>query len=142
MRYTIIIILALLFSSCNGISTSKTSESTFIGVWKIEDREILNNIEFEIFNNDKNELKGIIRSINDNKYVQLFMNEEDQFITNIKRKSNTEFIITEKMIAAPLFSVYDQKTTKDFNVSFQNKDTIFIGKNGAEGKYIRVSIGL
>ncbi len=123
---------------CDGSKFTKTPENQFIGNWKLVDRGMFENIEITISKNEKGEFSGVIKKINDNKFVNLFMEVGDQFLTNIKRHSNFEFQITEKKIAAPLFAAYGQSTNAEFTVTFENKNTILLGNQGGDGKYIRI----
>src|SRR5690554_7291069 len=94
-------------SSCEDTKLTKISDSNFIGNWELKDRGILEGIEIEIARDEKGELHGEITKLNDNKYVNLFMEVGDQLLTGIRRNSNYEFTITEKKIAAP-----DRKSTR------------------------------
>jgi hypothetical protein len=116
----------------------ETPDSQFEGTWVLTDRGMFEGIEVEISKDEKGNLSGIVKKRNDNKYVQLFMEDGDTFISGIKRNSNFEFVISEKKIAAPLFSAYGQSTTKDFKATFDGKDKILFGKNGIDGSYQRV----
>jgi len=68
----------------------------------------------------------------------MFMEVGDKIVTGIKRNSNFEFVISEKKIAAPLFSAYGQSTSTEFVATFESKDKILLGNNGTQGKYIRI----
>ncbi|WP_417265485.1 hypothetical protein [Brumimicrobium sp.] len=125
-------------SSCEDTKLTKISDSNFIGNWELKDRGILEGIEIEIARDEKGELHGEITKLNDNKYVNLFMEVGDQLLTGIRRNSNYEFTITEKKIAAPLFSIYGQSTSKDYKSIFDGENKIVLGKKGAEGFYVRI----
>lgn len=125
-------------SSCEDTKLTKISDSNFIGNWELKDRGILEGIEIEIARDEKGELHGEITKLNDNKYVNLFMEVGDQLLTGIRRNSNYEFTITEKKIAAPLFSSYGQSTSKDYKSIFDGENKIVLGKKGAEGFYVRI----
>ena len=130
--------LLLILQSCSSELFKEVPEDDFIGHWKLEKRGIFDGIEIEIARNEDDKLKGKISKLNDNKYVQMFMEKEDNFIKKIKRYSNTEFDLTERKIAAPLFSIYGESTSNKVQVHFHHKDTIYIGEKGNKGKYIRV----
>lgn len=125
--------------SCDSSKLKETPSSQFIGTWKLVDRGILENIEVEISMDKKGNLVGLISKLNEDKYVQLFMAEGDKFVAGIKRNSNFEFVLSEKRIAAPLFSAYGQSTTDEFNVQFEGKNKIILGANGTSGVYVRVN---
>lgn len=138
LKYFTLIILLFALVGCDSSKLSKTSDEKFIGTWQLEDRGILSGLHVEIIKNDKGALKGSLKKLNDNKYVQMFMEVGDPFVTEIKRTSNYEFIISEKKIAAPLFSAYGQSTTSEFEAEFNDKNELLLGKKGGKGKYIRV----
>nr|WP_299205711.1 hypothetical protein [uncultured Brumimicrobium sp.] len=136
----LLFVLSVLFftTSCENTKLTKISDSNFIGNWELKDRGILEGIEIEIARDEKGELHGEITKLNDNKYVNLFMEVGDQLLTGIRRNSNYEFTITEKKIAAPLFSSYGQSTSKDYKSIFDGENKIVLGKKGAEGFYVRI----
>lgn len=139
MKYFILLLsLLTLTLSCENSILSETPDSHFIGKWKLSERGMLEGIEIEIKKDKKGDLIGEITKLNEDKYVNIFMEEGDKILTSIKRNSNFEFVISEKKIAAPLFSTYGQKTTKEFKATFDGKDKILLGNNGSEGAYIRL----
>lgn len=138
-----IMLSLFLFSSCDFITSEKVSTDDFIGVWSLEGRDMLQDVQVEIFKNEKGELKGKIVSINENKYVKLFVEEGDNWISNISRTSNNGFNITERKVGHQLFTLYGQETSKEYRAMFLNKNTLLLGgKNlkpaNAKIKYIRV----
>lgn len=140
MKYLLFVLsFIVLSSSCDTAKLSETPDSQFIGSWKLIDHGILENIEVEISKDSKGKLSGVVTKLNDNKYVQLFMEKGDVLISEIKRNSNYEFVISEKKIAAPLFSAYGQSTTSEFRANFDGKDNIVLGNNGLEGKYVKLN---
>ncbi len=139
MKYLIpLFIFTLLLVSCENSKISETPVSQFIGKWILSERGILEGIQIEIKKNKEGELYGEVIHLNDNKYVKLFMENGDKLITSIKRSSNFEFIVTEKKIASPLFSIYNQSTIVEYRVIFQDENKILLGKNGANGVYTRM----
>ncbi len=140
MKYIFSILTLLFLQGCDAEKLTKTPMDQFIGTWKLEGRGILENIEIEIFKNEDGSFRGKVNSLNDNKYVHLFMEVGDDIITGIQRSSNYQFTITEKKIAAPLFAAYGQNTSKEFAASFENENTILLGNNGVEGKLVRVDL--
>lgn len=138
MKYFIIAVSIMFFSSCDSSKLNEIPDSQFVGVWGLVDRGMFENIEIEIVKEKNGNFSGVVKKLNDDKYVKMFMEVDDKFVTNIKRNSNFEFVMSEKKIAAPLFSAYGQSTTKEFKVTFDGKDKILIGSNGADGAYIRI----
>lgn len=139
MKYLVFVFSSIiLFASCNTTKMNETPESQFLGKWKLVDRGMLDDIEIKISNDEKGNFSGTITKLNDNKYVQMFMEKGDVLVSGISRKSNFEFMLSEKKIAAPLFSAYDQSTTAELDVQFEHKNKILVGKNGIGGKYIRI----
>jgi S-adenosylmethionine hydrolase len=96
------------------------------------------NMEVEILKEQDGNFISVVKKVNDDKFVNMFMEVGDKMVTGIKRKSNFEFVISEKKIAAPLFSQYGQSTLTEFVVTFENKDKILLGNNGAQGTLIRI----
>lgn len=135
---TILILLFFIASSCDGSKISKTPDSQFIGKWVLSGRGMFDGIEIEIKKQSEGVYFGEVTKLNDNKYVMMFMENGDKFISSIKRKSNFEFTINEIKIAAPLFSAYGQSTTAEFKATFDGKDKIMLGNNGSSGFYTRI----
>jgi len=139
MKYLIVVLTLLtLASGCDTSKMKETPDTQFEGTWVLTDRGMFEGIEVEISKDAKGNLTGVVKKRNDNKYVQMFMEEGDKLVSGIKRNSNFEFVISEKKIAAPLFSAYGQGTTKEFKVTFDGKDKILLGKDGIDGSYVRV----
>ena len=138
MKYLIILLSVIFLSSCNSSRLSEIPLSQFVGNWKLVDRGILENIEIEITKDENGKFSGAIKKLNDDKYVNMFMSVEDKIVIGIKRNSNFEFVLSERKIAAPLFSTYGQNTSSLFSATFESTDVILLGNNGSEGKYIRV----
>lgn len=139
MKYFFILLCLITFvSSCDSSKTTVTDEQQFEGKWKLSERGILDGIEIEIKKDSKGHYSGIIKKLNNNKYVKMFMEEGDIFLSGIKRNSNFEFVISEKKIAAPLFSAYGQSTTEEFVSVFAGKNKVLLGRNGSSGAYLRL----
>ena len=139
MKYLIVILsLMTIASSCDTSKMSETPDSQFLGTWVLSERGMFEGIEIEITKNKKGNFTGLVKKLNDNKYVQMFMQEGDKFLSGIKRNSNFKFVISEKKIAAPLFSAYGQSTTTEFDAKFDGKNKILLGKNGTSGSYQRL----
>ncbi|RYM34770.1 hypothetical protein ERX46_05190 [Brumimicrobium glaciale] len=138
-----IILLAFLFTSCDGDDFKKVSIDKFEGNWELQGRPMFDGVIIQIDKNKNGELKGKIVSLNENKFVQLFAEQEDTWISEISKISNYEFKLTEKKIGGALFSVYGLDTSKDFKVQFIDENTIGLSAGSSDPKtstvkYIRV----
>ena len=140
MKYFILVLtlLSLVLASCETSKMSETSDAQFVGKWRLIDRGMFEGIEIEITKDEKGKFSGSVTKLNDNKFVTMFMEEGDLLVSGIKRTSNFEFIISEKRIAAPLFSAYGQSTTNELKATFDGKDKILLGNGGGDGVYVRV----
>lgn len=138
MKYVVFALCLATFISCDSAKLSETPEKDFVGVWKLTERGMFEGIEIEIVKDEKGNFVGTIAKLNEDKYVNMFMEEGDKFVTGISRNSNFEFTISEKKIAAPLFSAYGQSTTSQFTATFKGKNKILLGKDGADGAYVKL----
>lgn len=137
MNYLLAVLTALSLLGCNTDKFAETPMNQFVGTWRLEGRSLYENLEVKIsWKDDK--LTGTILKLNDNKYVNLFMQEKDVFVSEVKRTSNFQFVLKEKKVASELFASYGNSGTQEFEVQFENKNTILLGKNGSSGKYIRM----
>lgn len=125
----LLIVIAMSFSSCDSNHLSKTSINQFNGVWELKGRSLFDGIQVEIEVDKSGKVSSKVVQLNDNKYVQLFLSEGDEWVRSIKRSSNFEFVISELKLAAPLFALYGNSTTKEWNVVFKNKDCFGISEN-------------
>lgn len=114
------LIITLFIAGCSN-KFNKTPEENFIGIWKIEGRSMFNGIQIKI-EKEENEIIGRIYKLNDNKFVKLFADSNDIWVSGIERRSNFEFNLTEKKIAKDLFSLYGLSTSQEFKVEFFNKN--------------------
>ena len=140
-RLGIVLLIGLLISSCDKLN--ETPIDNFKGTWKLDGRSMFNGIEIKIEENSGGKLIGKVISLNDNKYVKMFVELNDTWVTGIRRTSNYEFRLTEKKIASALFSIYGMETTKEYTVEFIDKNTIGLGTGDSKPtessiKYIRV----
>lgn len=125
----LLILIPLSFISCDSNHLSKTSINQFNGVWELKGRSIFDGIQVEINVDESGKISSHVIKLNENKYVQLFLSEGDEWVKSIKRNSNFEFVISELKLAAPLFSLYGNSTTKEWNTVFKNKNCIGISEN-------------
>ena len=133
----------LLVSSCDGNKFQEVKIDGFEGTWEVKGRKMFEGITIQIKKNEHGEFQGEVVSINDNKYVKMFSEPGDQWVSAIKRVSNYEFKLTEKKIGSALFSVYGLDSSKDFRVQFIDENTIGLSTGGADPqsslvRYVRV----
>lgn len=141
--YFFVTLIALSSGSCDSSQFSKTPLSQFEGVWELKGRDMFEGMQIEIKLGENGKIHSNIIKLNDNKFVRLFLSEGDQWVKEIRRISNYEFVLIEKKIAAPLFSLYGNSTLKEWNAVFKNKNCIGISesKNAGSSKieYCRVN---
>ncbi|MBC7863185.1 MAG: hypothetical protein IAF38_09435 [Bacteroidia bacterium] len=117
-----IIVIALLLISCSG-QFKKVDEKKFEGVWELKGRDMFEGIEIKIAK-EKDKWVGRVTKINSNKFIKLFSDSNDVWVSEIKRTSDFEFKLTEKKIAKELFALYGQSTSQEFKVQFIDDNTI------------------
>ena len=126
----IITLTLTILQSCDSSKLKPTSMDNFKGVWELQGRSMFNGIKIKIDENNQGELTGKVIELNDNKYVNMFVEINDTWISSIKRSSNFEFNLTEKKIGSALFSIYGLSTTTQFKVQFIDQNTIGLSNNG------------
>ncbi len=136
-----ILLLGLLISGCNKLN--EVPIENFKGTWKLEGRSMFNGIEIKIEENSSGKLIGKVISLNDNKYVKMFVEMDDDWMTGIRRTSNYQFRLTEKKVGSDLFSIYGLETTNEYKVEFIDENTIGLGSGNSKPtessvKYVRV----
>lgn len=129
MKYFLVVLVSVLLFSCESGKYKEVPLSQFEGKWKLCGREIYQDMTITIKRNSENKLIGTIDTLNENKFVQFFMTKGDKLISSIERRSNFEFIVTEKKIGSELFGMYDLSTTEKYNVRFHSPDTIRLSKD-------------
>lgn len=134
----VVLVVILTFLGCDSGKLEETPDSKFVGKWVLSERSILDGVEIEISKDEKGRIQGVVTKLNENKYVQMFMVEGDVLLTGVARKSNFEFDVSEKKIAAPLFSQYGESTTVKFHAQFKGDDEVLLGKDGVSGSYLRI----
>lgn len=132
LRCLLIALLGLFFANCEMNSLKKVPEDKFVGVWELKGRSMLNGIKISITQNESGKLKGQIVELNNNKFVKLFVETGDIWVSNIKRASNAQFRLTEKKIGSQLFSLYGLDTKIEFKVEFIDDNTIGLGTGTAD----------
>ena len=140
----IILFFSLIITSCNTSKLHQTPIENFEGTWELSGRSIFDGIKVEISKDDSGKLIGKVVTLNDNKYVKMFVEINDTWITEITRTSNFEFKLKEEKIGSVLFSIYGLGTTQEYKVQFIDKNTIGLGSDNSNPsnssiKYIRVN---
>ena len=144
LRFGIILFLGLIITSCDTSKLHQTPIENFVGTWELFGRSMFNGMQIKIDKNDSGKLIGKVIALNDNKYVQMFVEINDSWITEITRTSNFEFKLKEKKIGSALFSVYGLGTTQEYEVQFIDENTIGLGSDNSSPtsssiKYIRIN---
>lgn len=137
-------IITLLFVSCDSGKLNEIPIDNFVGVWKLQGRSMFNGIEISIEENTSGDLVGKVIKINDNKYVNMFVEPNDTWVSSIRRSSNYEFKLTEKKVGSALFSLYGLDTSKEYKVEFIDENTLGLGTGESKPaessvRYIRIN---
>jgi hypothetical protein len=144
-KYKIIgfFLLGLSVISCNTSKLKETPLDNFKGTWKLVGRSMFDGITIKIEENTNGNFDGKVCKLNDNKYIKLFVELNDIWITDISRSSNYEFKLIEKKIGSPLFSIYGLSTTNEYKVQFIDNNTIGLSTGNSNPlessvRYVRV----
>lgn len=124
------LIIVVLFYSCSN-KYNTVQEDKFIGIWELTGRTMFDGIQIKIDRENK-ELVGRVYKVNTNKYVNLFVDSNAVWTSEIKRSSNFEFDIKENKIAKELFGVYGQSTSQEFKVQFIDDNTIGLATGSSD----------
>ena len=125
-----LLLAALFLFSCSD-KFKKVSEDRFIGIWELKGASILDGTQIQI-QKENNKLVGRIVKLNDNKYVKLFADSNEVWISEISRNSNFEFNLTESKLGKDLFSLYGQKTNQEFKAQFIDDNTIGLATESSD----------
>ena len=125
-----LLLAALFLFSCSD-KFKKVSEDKFIGNWELKGASILDGTQIQI-QKENNKLVGRIVKLNDNKYVKLFADSNEVWISEISRNSNFEFNLTESKLGKDLFSLYGQKTNQEFKAQFIDDNTIGLATESSD----------
>ena len=125
------LLLATLFLFSCSDRFKKVSEDRFIGTWELKGASILDGTQIQI-QKENNKLVGRIVKLNDNKYVKLFADSNEVWISEISRNSNFEFNLTESKLGKDLFSLYGQKTNQEFKAQFIDDNTIGLATESSD----------
>ena len=126
---TTLMVILLIFSCSEKLQ--KTADDKFVGLWEIKGRTMFEGIQIEIVK-DKNDFIGRITKLNDNKFIKLFADSNDVWVSGISRTSNFTFKLTEKKIAKDLFALYGQSTSQEFKVQFIDDNTIGLANDNSD----------
>ncbi len=125
MKLNLILLLTVLLAiSCDSSKLKETPIESFIGQWELHGRQMFEGIEISISKNESGQIVGKVISLNENKYVKMFVEMNDTWVSDITRSSNYKFKLTEKKIGSSLFALYGQSTSKEFSVEFIDENTI------------------
>ncbi|RCW21034.1 hypothetical protein [Marinilabilia salmonicolor] len=124
--------IGILLVSCDTSNLKETPFSQFEGIWELHGRKMFNGMKIKIEKNEKNKLTGRVIELNDNKYVRMFVEENDIWIKNISRSSNFEFKIVENRIAKDLFTIYGLPASDEYEVEFIDKTKIGLAKGTSD----------
>lgn len=117
----ITVLLVGIITSCS-LNSKKIPDSQLLGVWRLEGRSMYDNMYISIVK-ENNQLQGRVLKKNANKYVQMFVDSNAVWFSEITRKSNYEFICKENKVGKELFAQFDVPTTQEIRIQFVN-DTI------------------
>jgi hypothetical protein len=127
--YSLLITGLAILAGCTN-KLEQVPEEQFVGEWTLKGRSMFEGMVIEIKHNDKNKLIGRIKKLNENKYVQMFADSGDIWISEISRNSNFQFKLTEKKIARELFGLYGLGSSTEFKAEFIDKNIIGISSSG------------
>jgi len=131
MKTTVTLLLATLFLLSCSEKLKTVSEDKFIGTWEMKGTSIMDGTQIQI-QKENNKLVGRIVKLNDNKYVKLFADSNEVWISEISRNSNYEFKLIESKLGKDLFALYGQKTNQEFKVQFIDENTIGLATENSE----------
>jgi hypothetical protein len=120
------------FISCDTSKLNKIPIEKFVGLWEIHGRPIFDGIKLRIEKNENGELTGKVFKLNENKYVKMFVDSSNTWVSDIKQSSNFEFKLTEKKIGSELFAIYGQESTKEYNVQFIDDNTFGLATGNSD----------
>jgi hypothetical protein len=120
----------IIISSCGDYKL--VPDSQFIGTWELTGRPMFDGIKIKIEKAGDNDFKGRIVKLNENKFVAMFADTNDVWVSEIKRSSNFKFKLTEKRIGRQLFSLYGLGSSDEFSVEFINEDSFGLGEGNSD----------
>jgi len=130
MKRLIVLVLGLFTLGC-GDRMKEVPMDKFIGIWEIKGRGTFDGMQIKIEKQD-GKMSGKIYKLNENKWVKMFAEKDDVWVSEITRSSNYQFKLSEKKLASDLFSMYGLSTAQDFAVEFIDDNTIGLGTNNGD----------
>ena len=131
--FKLILLLTIIFTvSCDSSKLKETPIDTFIGHWKLHGRQMFDGMEIVIKKDESGQIVGKVKTLNENKYVKMFVEINDTWVSGIKRASNYKFKLTEKKIGSALFSLYGQSTSKEYSVEFIDENTFGLATGSSD----------
>lgn len=125
----LLLALTLICFSCS--DTAMVSEDKFVGLWELKGRSMFEGIQVRI-DKQGEKISGRIFKLNDNKFIKMFADTNDVWVSEIRRSSNYQFRLVEKKIARDLFSLYGLSTSQEFKVQFIDDNTIGLSTESAD----------
>ncbi len=107
-------------------------DSQFIGTWELTGRSMFDGIKIKIEKTGDNNFAGRIVKLNDNKFVKMFADLNDVWVSGISRSSNFKFQLTEKRIGRQLFSLYGLGSSDKYNVEFIDEDSFGLAEGNSD----------
>ena len=137
MKQLIAVMIFLVLTGCEG-NFEKIPEEQFVGQWELNGRSMFDGIRISIELQD-NKLIGRINKLNENKFINMFCEIDDIWISDISRNSNFQFRLTEKKIAGQLFSIYGLSTSSEYKVEFIDENTIGLATNNQDPQKSKIT---
>ena len=129
--FALMIFSILIFtSSC--VEHKLVPDSQFIGTWELTGRSMFDGIKVKIDKTADNNFTGHILELNDNKFVRMFADSNDVWVSGISRSSNFRFQLTEKRIGRQLFSLYGLGSSDKYSVEFINEDSFGLAEGNSD----------
>lgn len=131
-KILISLLITLFLYNCTSSNFQKVPEEQFVGIWELKGRSMFDGIKIKIEKNDDSELIGRIIELNENKYVKMFADSNDIWVSKISRSSNFQFKLTEKKIGKDIFSLYGLSTSTEYKVEFIDSTTIGLSESNSD----------
>ncbi len=131
-RRLIAVFIGLVILSCDTSKLKKTPIDSFVGLWELQGRAMFNGIKIRIEKTENNEFVGKVVSINQDKYVKMFVDTNDVWLPEIKQLSNYEFSLTEKKMGSAMFELYGQDTKTEFKAQFIDENTFGLATGNSD----------
>jgi len=124
------VLITLFFSGC-GEKLNEVPEDRFLGTWQLQGRGMFEGIKVRIEKQNE-KLVGRVVQLNENKFVKMFADSNEMWVSRIQRSSNFEFRLTERKIARDLFSLYGLPTSQEFRVQFIDENTMGLASDNSD----------